>query len=56
MSDCGFENPKLGFQVGSTLLSRTETRAAAGNQALVSLPVQFGAADHSLAARRALSW
>ena len=39
MSDCGFENPELGFQAGSTLLSPAETRAAAGNQALMLFPV-----------------
>lgn len=39
MSDCGFENPDLGFEVESTLISPTETRAVAGNQAVVSFPV-----------------
>lgn len=39
MSDCGFENPELGFQAGSTLLSPAETRVVAVNQALVSFPL-----------------
>lgn len=41
MSNCGFENLELGFRVGSTLLSPTETKVAAGNQALMSFPVSL---------------
>lgn len=56
MSDCGFENPKPGFQVGSTLLSPAKPERQLKTRLWCRSQFQFGATDCSFAAFVTLSW